>query len=101
MTQPNYHPQERLKWFLLACFGFVSSLQRYEQPEWGIIAPPLVFPLEPLRANGRPLAIAFLGLLLLIAFATKRWGAKNQYAAAHSLLGAGAYCDLGQNCGRR
>jgi hypothetical protein len=68
--------QERIKWFLLACFGFVSSLQRYEQPQWGIIAPPLVFPLEPLRANGRPLAIAFLGLLLLIAFATKRWGQK-------------------------
>jgi hypothetical protein len=74
---PNLPWTAYIKWFLLACFGFISSLARYGSPEWGLIAPPLVFPLEPLRANGRPLAIAFLGILLLVAFVTKKeWGYK-------------------------
>ncbi len=56
------------KWWLLALFGFVSSLARYQDLEFNVIAPPLEFPLEMLRANGRPLAIALLVILLLLTF---------------------------------
>ncbi|UXE61041.1 MAG: O-antigen ligase family protein [Woronichinia naegeliana WA131] len=59
--------QDRIRWFLLSCFGFISSLAKYENTEFGLIAPSLAFPLEQLRANGRPLAIALLVLLLIIA----------------------------------
>lgn len=59
--------QDRIRWFLLSCFGFISSLAKYENSEFALIAPSLAFPLEQLRANGRPLAIALLVLLLIIA----------------------------------
>ncbi len=52
-------------WFLFTLCCFSASLGKF-QNEFVKIPPPLVFPLEQLRSMGRPLAIVFLALLLVL-----------------------------------
>lgn len=64
----KYRP---LHWFLVALTGFAASLKEYRDP-WIPDPPDLVFPLEQIRAQGRPITIILLGLLLIIVFLSKR-----------------------------
>ena len=63
-----------LAWLLFSFCCFTATLGRMET-EWVGQAPPLVFPLEQIRALGRPLTILLLASLLLISFLTR--GAKS------------------------
>ena len=64
----KYRP---LHWFLVALTGFAASLKEYVDP-WSLEpAPALVFPLQQIRAQGRPITIILLGLLLVIIFLSK------------------------------
>ena len=56
----------RLHWFLVSVTGFAASLNAGEG------FPPLAFPLEQLRAQGRPLTVILLGLVLVIIYLSKR-----------------------------
>jgi len=64
----KYRP---LHWFLLAVTGFAASLKEYRDP-WILDPPDLVFPLEQIRAQGRPITIILLGLLLVIVFLSRK-----------------------------
>ncbi|WP_310483505.1 O-antigen ligase family protein [Chamaesiphon sp. VAR_48_metabat_403] len=63
-------------WLLFSFCCFAASLNKYKD-QWIREAPQLVFPLQQIRAFGRPLAIVLLILLLLLAFQTqsnwRRW----------------------------
>jgi hypothetical protein len=63
-------------WLLFSTCCFAASLNKYKD-QWIREAPPLLFPLQQIRAFGRPLAIVLLVLLLLLAFQTRsnwrRW----------------------------
>ena len=63
----RYRP---LAWLLFSLCCFAASLNKF-QDEFIKEPPSLVFPLEQLRNNGRPLAIVLLGMLVLIALQTK------------------------------
>ncbi|MDR9405545.1 MAG: hypothetical protein RI580_19160, partial [Halothece sp. Uz-M2-17] len=67
LYQEKYRP---LHWFLVALMGFAASLKEYRDP-WIPDPPDLVFPLEQIRVQGRPITIILLGLLLVIIFQTK------------------------------
>jgi hypothetical protein len=64
-SRPRFH------WFLLALCGFSASLSKFSD-EFIKEPPPLIFPLQQLRDAGRPLTIVLLGLLLLLAFKTRK-----------------------------
>lgn len=55
----------RFAWFLFTMCCFAASLAKF-QDQFITEAPPLVFPLQQIRDMGRPLAIMFLGLLLVL-----------------------------------
>ncbi|MBW7881350.1 MAG: O-antigen ligase family protein [Caldilineaceae bacterium] len=57
----------RAAWLLFTLCCFAASLGVY-QDEFVRQAPALVFPLEQLRAAGRPLTVILLGMLLLTGF---------------------------------
>lgn len=63
-------------WLLFSICCFASSLNKFRD-EWIREPPPLLFPLQQIRAFGRPLAIVMLILLVLLAFQTqsnwRRW----------------------------
>jgi hypothetical protein len=63
-------------WLLFSICCFAASLNKYAD-QWIREPPPLVAPLQQIRAFGRPLAIVCLILLLLLAFQTRsnwrRW----------------------------
>ena len=67
LYQEKYRP---LHWFLVALMGFASSLAEFRD-QWTLEPPALVFPLQQIRAQGRPLTIVLLGLLLVIIFQSK------------------------------
>ena len=71
ITQANRSRQ--LAWLLVSLCGFTASLSKFKDDF--ITEPPiLVFPLEQLRDVGRPLTIALLGLLIVLALRTpKNW----------------------------
>jgi hypothetical protein len=56
-------------WLLFSMFCFASSLNTYTD-FWHRIAPPLIFPLQQIRASGRPLAIILLILLVFLSLQT-------------------------------
>jgi hypothetical protein len=56
-------------WLLFSMFCFASSLNTYTD-YWIRIAPPLIFPLQQIRASGRPLAIVLLILLVFLSLQT-------------------------------
>lgn len=60
----------RFGWFYLAMFGFAASLNKFVN-EYIKEPPALVFPLQQIREQGRPLTIVLLSLLIIIAFKTK------------------------------
>lgn len=53
-----------LPWIIFSLCCFTASLGKFELPFYG--APPLAFPLEQIRALGRPLTIVLLSLLALL-----------------------------------
>ena len=57
-------------WLLFSLCCFASSLNTYGD-QWIKVPPPLMFPLQQIRANGRPLAIVFLILLVFLALQTQ------------------------------
>lgn len=57
-------------WLLLSLCGFVTSLGKFESEF--MVTPSLVFPLEQLRAMGRPLAIAVIGVILVVSLRQRR-----------------------------
>jgi|GEM_PF-1476956 len=57
-------------WLLFSICCFASSLNTYTD-FWIKVAPPLIFPLQQIRANGRPLAIVLLILLIFLALQTQ------------------------------
>jgi hypothetical protein len=57
-------------WLLLSLCSFASSLNIFKD-RWTAVAPPLLFPLQQIRASGRPLAIVLLILLVVLAFQTQ------------------------------
>jgi hypothetical protein len=63
-------------WLLFSVCCFAASLNKYKD-QWIREAPALLFPLQQIRAFGRPFAIVLLVLLLLLAFQTRsnwrRW----------------------------
>jgi hypothetical protein len=63
-------------WLLFSMCCFAASLNAYRD-YWIRVAPPLIFPLQQIRAFGRPLAITILILLVLLALQTqnnwRRW----------------------------
>lgn len=61
----KYRP---LQWFLVALTGFAASLNEYVDPVTFEPAPALVFPLQQIRTQGRPITIILLGLLLVLIF---------------------------------
>ena len=61
----------RLRWFLLAAFGFAASLSKH-QSQWVEEPPALAFPLDELRAMGRPISLVLLGILLLNILVTQQ-----------------------------
>lgn len=73
LYKEKYRP---LHWFLLAVTGFAASLKEYRDP-WVLDPPDLVFPLEQIRAQGRPITIILLGLLLVIVFLSRRGRREN------------------------
>ena len=60
----------RTGWLLFSMCCFASSLSTYTDL-WIKVAPPLIFPLQQIRANGRPLAIVLLILLVFLALQTQ------------------------------
>lgn len=58
------------KWLLVSILLFAASLGKYRD-EWVLEPPPLVFPLQQIRNFGRPLAIALLGMVFLVALTDK------------------------------
>jgi len=64
----QYRP---LHWFLVGLTGFTASLSKYRD-EWILEPPALIFPLQQIRDQGRPLTIILLGLLLVVIFLSKR-----------------------------
>lgn len=63
LYKEQYRP---LHWFLVSATAFAASLKGGQE------FPPLTFPLEQIRAQGRPITIILLGLLLVIIFLSKR-----------------------------
>jgi len=63
LYKKQYRP---LHWFLVSATGFAASLNAGER------FPSLAFPLEQIRAQGRPLTIILLGLVLIIIYLSKR-----------------------------
>lgn len=61
----------RLAWFLVALCCFAASLSEFRDA-YILDAPDLVFPLEQIRANGRPLTISLLGLVLILNYLMPR-----------------------------
>lgn len=59
-----------LPWLLFSLCCFTASLGKFELPFYG--APALVFPLEQIRALGRPLTIVLLGILSLLTLKANR-----------------------------
>lgn len=57
-------------WLLLSLCSFASSLNVFRDP-WTRVTPPLLFPLQQIRASGRPLAIVLLILLVILAVQTQ------------------------------
>jgi hypothetical protein len=57
-------------WLLFSLCCFAASLNKYGD-QWIRVPPPLIFPLQQIRANGRPLAIVFLILLVFLALQTQ------------------------------
>ncbi|MCB0214219.1 MAG: O-antigen ligase family protein [Anaerolineae bacterium] len=57
----------RMAWLLVSLGRFAASLAKFRN-EFVLEPPALVFPLQQLREMGRPLTIALLGLLLILAW---------------------------------
>jgi hypothetical protein len=57
-------------WLLLSLCSFAASLNVFKD-RWTPVTPPLLFPLQQIRASGRPLAIILLILLVILALQTK------------------------------
>ena len=57
-------------WLLFSLCCFASSLNMYKD-QWMRVTPPIIFPLQQIRANGRPLAIVLLILLVFVALQTQ------------------------------
>ena len=57
-------------WLLVSLCGFAASLNTFRD-RWTPVTPPLLFPLQQIRAYGRPLAIVLLILLVILALQTK------------------------------
>lgn len=57
-------------WLLFSLCCFASSLNTYGD-QWIKVPPPLIFPLQQIRAFGRPLAIVFLIFLVFLALQTQ------------------------------
>jgi hypothetical protein len=57
-------------WLLVSLCGFTASLNTFRD-QWTPVTPPLLFPLQQIRAYGRPLAIVFLILLVILALQTQ------------------------------
>ena len=57
-------------WLLFSLCCFASSLNTFTDP-WTRVTPPIIFPLQQIRANGRPLAIVLLILLIFVALQTQ------------------------------
>jgi hypothetical protein len=57
-------------WLLFSLCCFASSLNKFAD-QWIKVSPPLMFPLQQIREYGRPLAIIFLLLLILLALQTQ------------------------------
>lgn len=57
-------------WLLFSLCCFASSLNKFKD-QWTGLTPPLIFPLQQIRSNGRPLAIVLLILLIFIALQTQ------------------------------
>jgi hypothetical protein len=60
----------RTGWLLFSFCGFAASLNIFSD-QWTPTPPALVFPLQQIRASGRPLAIVLLILLVLLALQTQ------------------------------
>jgi hypothetical protein len=58
-------------WLLFSICSFAASLNTYTD-RWVRVAPPLLFPLQQIRAYGRPLAIVLLILLIILSLTTKQ-----------------------------
>ena len=66
----KYRP---LHWFLVALMAVIASFKE-PRSKWVPDPPDLVFPLEQIRDQGRPITIILLGLLLVIIFLSKnKW----------------------------
>lgn len=63
VVQANRSP--RLAWLLFSLCCFAASLGKFRD-EFVLEPPPLVFPLQQLRDNGRPLAIVLLALVFMV-----------------------------------
>ena len=57
-------------WLLFSLCCFTSSLNTFRDP-WTRVTPPIIFPLQQIRASGRPLAIVLLILLIFVALQTQ------------------------------
>jgi hypothetical protein len=57
-------------WLLFSLCCFASSLSTFRD-QWTRVPPPIIFPLQQIRASGRPLAIVLLILLIFVAFQTQ------------------------------
>src|SRR5687767_9859962 len=63
----------RIAWFIFSLCCFAASLSAFSD-EYVITPPPLIFPLQQLRAMGRPLTLLLLGLTLIVGFqARENW----------------------------
>ena len=62
----------RLAWFLVSLCCFAASLSFFRD-QFNPEPPPLVFPLQQIRAAGRPLSIILLALLLWLGFETPHY----------------------------
>jgi hypothetical protein len=58
-------------WLLFSLCIFAASLSFYAD-QWIRVPPPLLFPLQQIRAYGRPLAIVLLILLVILSSTTKQ-----------------------------
>jgi hypothetical protein len=57
-------------WLLFSICCFASSLNTFKD-QWTKFTPPLLFPLQQIRASGRPLAIVLLILLVFLSIQTQ------------------------------
>lgn len=62
-------------WLIFSFCAFCASLNFYTD-QWILVPPPLVFPLQQIRAAGRPLTIGFLAILILIGLSSNKQGTK-------------------------